>query len=104
MIVAVTVIALIVLLLLIIFGYSSFLSFVKENADLSHRLLNVLYCQLSVLYLVLISCHVGDTLFRIWWNFSPPTNIKNMFERLFVILVPARAILFLQITGAIVLK
>ena len=104
MIVAVAVVSLLVLLLLIIFFYSSFLSFVRENVDLFHRLLNVLYCQLAVLYLVLITCHVGDTLSHVWWNFNPPTNIQNIFHRLFVILVPARGILFLQITGAILLK
>ena len=98
------VILLIVLLVLVIFGYSAFLSFVSDNVALCQRLLNVLYCQLAVLYQVFICCHVMETILNLWWSYKPPTHIQNMFYQVFLVLVPARAILFLQITAATFLK
>ena len=98
------VILLLVLLLLVIFGYSSFLLFVKDNVDLCQRLLNVLYCQLAALYQVFLCCHVGEALLNLCWSYRPPTNIQNILYQVFLVLVPARAILFLQITVATFLK
>ena len=98
------VILLILLLVLVIFGYSSFLSFVKGNVDLCQRLLNVLYCQLAVLYQVFICCQVINTILHLWWNYKPPTYIQNVFYQVFLVLIVARAILFLQITSATYLK
>ena len=94
--------ALIVLVFLIVFGYSSFLSYVKENSGLSYRILNVLYCQLAVLYQVGMCVKVLEVIHGLWG--SLPTQIQNALDMLYMDLGIARALLFLQITAAIICK
>ena len=97
-------IVLCVLLLLIVFGYSSFLSYVRENSDLCCRILNVLYCQLAVLYQVGSVVQVGEVIIGLWWSSGLPTQLQNALNMVLTVLVFCRAILFLQITAAIIVK
>ena len=90
------------LLFFIITGYSAFLAYVRTNAVLYQRSLNVLFCQLALLYLLHILCQATGVISVLWWNVPTPANI--MFQKVNMTMALVRGLLFTEITLATYLK
>ena len=90
------------LLFFIFTGYSAFLAFVKNNENLYQRALNVLFCQLAVLYQVHILVEAIGVFFVLWFNVPKPVDI--LLGKVNMMMGLARGLLFIQITVATYLK
>ena len=79
-------------------GYSSFLAFVRVNENLYQRALNVLFCQLAVLYQVHILIEAIGVFSVLWFNVPKPLDI--LLGKVNMMMALARGLLFIQITIA----
>ena len=82
-------------------GFSIFLSYVKKNSHLTCRAVNVMMCQLAVLYPVFsIITLIQNYCFVFAWDSSMPVGAGNLFLQLVIWLINSRNLIFLMITIA----